>query len=171
MRLLPDHRLLAALIVVVLALAACGGAVPSSPTPAASASLSAAEQAAARDAYAGAMCPIFETLLALDPRLAAMREAGAGGGDMSAHGAEIDAIGDELLTALDALEAVPDWAPGSSLRFQLISTLHAMRAELLRAGNDPAADGAAEALAAIPFIATDALDRAMRDARDGGLPC
>ena len=69
------------------------------------------------------------------------------------------------------LEAVPEWQAGANLRYHLITALHGIRAQLLHVGNDPAAGSAADDLANVPFIASDAIDRAVQDAVEGGLTC
>lgn len=157
----------------VLALAGCAGQPPTSstPQPSVAASDAAAEDPTARAAYTAAICPVFSDIIALDPRLAAMREAGAAGGDMSEHGDELTALSDDLNGILGDLEAVPEWSSGASLRFNLISGLHGIRAQLLRAADDPSSPTAAEALASIPFLANEAMDRAMQAATEDGLAC
>ena len=162
-------------IVVLMAavlLVGCGSqATPTSTPPVPVASASAADDPVARAAFSAAICPIFDGILEIDPRLAAMRAAGSAGGDMSAQATEIDAVNDELLGLLNALEAVPEWASGMGLRFHLISSLHAIHAHLLAIGEDAASTTAAEELAALPFIATNAMDRSMQDAVGAGLNC
>lgn len=174
---LPRRFLVPAVGLLVAASAvACG--TQSAPTTAAvgpstasAPSAATAADPAARDAYSAAMCPLFTAILELDPRLAAMRDAGAAGGVMSSQGDEIDAVAGELLTLLGELEAVPEWSSGAALRHQLITALHAVRAQLLHVGGDPAATSAAGDLASLPFIASDAMDLAMGDAVEGGLTC
>lgn len=163
-------------LLAVTVLAACGATTPSSPaatdaTAAPAASVAPSVDAAARDAYNVAMCPVLVAVRDLDPRLAAMREAGAAGGDMTPHGPEIDALTEELAGLLTDLEAVPEWSEGAGLQFQLVSGLHGIRARLLRAAEDPSAQSAASDLAAIPYLATEAMDRAAADALEGGLDC
>lgn len=167
---------LVGLLAAVL-LAACAASVAPIPTtessevPAPVTGSDAPGTDAERDAYSAAMCPVFTGILELDPRLAAMREAGAGGGDVSGHAAEMDAINAELLRLLTELEAVPEWSPGVDLRHQLIGALHGIRARLLRVADDPGAGTAADGLAALPFIASDAMDLAIQDAVQAGLTC
>jgi hypothetical protein len=160
------------MLVAAVLLVGCGSqATPSSTAPVPVASASAADDPVARAAFGAAICPIFSSILEVDPRLAAMREAGSAGGDMSAQAAEIGAVSDELLALLNALEAVPEWDSGTGLRFHLISSLHGIRAHLLAMGEDAASTTAAEDLAALPFIATNAMERAMQDAVGAGLNC
>ena len=155
-----------------LALVACGTQVsPSASNLPASGAPSASIDIAARDAYAGAMCPVFTSILELDPRLAALRRVGAEGGDKAAQSAEVTALTEELLAVLNDLEAVPEWTQGAGLRYQLTMGMHGIRAHLLQIAEDPTANSTAEDLAAIPFIATEAMDLAMRDAVRGGLAC
>jgi hypothetical protein len=88
---------LAALLAITL-LAACGAvaaptATPSAasqpPTGAPSASVESEADLAARVSYSAAICPIFSGIIELDPRLQAIREAGAAGGDMTAQAGEL----------------------------------------------------------------------------------
>jgi hypothetical protein len=170
---------LAALLAITL-LAACGAvAAPSAtpnaasqpPTAAPSASVESEADLAARVSYSAAICPIFSGIIELDPRLQAIREAGAAGGDMTAQAEELREVGDILGGLLADLEAVPEWQAGANLRYHLITALHGIRAQLLHVGNDPAAGSAADDLANVPFIASDAIDRAVQDAVEGGLTC
>ncbi|HUF07664.1 MAG TPA: hypothetical protein VMP86_09850 [Candidatus Binatia bacterium] len=158
-------------LLVTILLVACGAepaptASPAGPfaTPAAGVDI------AARDAYNAAICPIFTGILDVEPRLTALRGAGAAGGDRSGHAAEIDAASDDLNVLLDDLEAVPEWSAGANLRFLLITALHAIRARILSVGEDPGAGTAAEALASLPF-SSEPMDVAMQSAVSGGLSC
>ena len=158
-------------LLVVVLLAACGTQAPPSTSSSTSAPPAPSNDAGARDAYGTAICPVFTALIALDPRLAALRTAGAEGGDVTGQATEIAGVSDELLAQLNALEAVPEWSSGADLRYHLITALHAIRARLLRIGDDAAASSAAEELASLPFIASEAMDLAMQDATEGGLTC
>lgn len=158
-------------LLVTILLVACGAqpaptASPAGPvaTPATSVDI------AARDAYSAAICPIITGILDVEPRLTALRGAGAAGGDMSGHAAEIDAASDDLKVLLNDLEAVPEWSAGANLRFLLITALHAIRARILSVGEDPGAGTAAEALASLPF-SSEPMDVAMQSAVSGGLSC
>lgn len=172
---MPFRLRLAAPVSVLLVtslLAACGAL----PSPTASsgdpvATPAASVDIAARDAYNAAICPIFTGILEIEPRLTALRRAGAAGGDMSGHATEIDAASAGLKVLLDDLEAVPEWSEGANLRFLLITALHAIRSRVLSIGEDPGAGTAAEALASLPFISSDAMDVAMQTAVSGGLNC
>lgn len=166
------HRVLVFALVALLT--ACGTA----PTPSPSASPATARPSAApsgdpeaRAAYGAAICPIFLSILEIDPRLAAMRAVGEEEGDIAAQSAELDALIGELLDILTRLEEVPAWDPGNRLRVELITALHAIRTELIAVADDPEARTAAAALAATPFVATDAMDRAMASAAGAGLSC
>lgn len=168
------RRLLVPICALAALLAAC--AEPSSSSePAGSqppqAASSATPDPAALAAYADAICPIFDAILAVDPRIGEVRAAASDGGDMSDQATEMAALGDELLDLLTDLEAVPQWDPGAALRHHLITSLHAIRTALLHVGRDPVARDAAENITAMPFIATDALDRAMSSATRDGLTC
>jgi hypothetical protein len=150
--------------------AACGGVTPSPTTTPASVPPS-ADDAAARGAYAEAICPLLIDIATLDPRLAAMRGAGAEGGDMTVHAAELELLAEELRRILNGLEAVPDWGPGQRLQFELVTALHAIRTQILIASRDLERFDAADGLAAIPFVASEILDRAMATATTAGLTC
>ena len=161
-------------LVLVAVLAACGTA----PTPSPSPSVAAADPSAgasidpqARAAYGAAICPIFTAILEIDPRLAAIRAVGDEDGDVAGQATELDALTGELLDILTHLEEVPAWDPGNRLRFELITALHAIRTQLIAVADDPSAATAAAALAATPYIATEAMDRAMAMATGGGLYC
>lgn len=168
-------RLFAPICVLVALLAACAGstspsALSGSGHPQTTAA-SPADDPAALAAYTAAMCPIFDLILAVDPRIGDVRAAAADGGDMSGQATEMAALSEELLVLLTDLEAVPQWNPGAALRHQLITSLHGIRAALLHVGRDPGAHDAADDITGMPFIATDALDRAMSLATQGGLAC
>jgi hypothetical protein len=161
-------------LALVAGLAACGAA----PTPSLSPSLVAAEPSTAasidrraRAAYGAAICPIFTAILEIDPRLAAIRAVGNQDGDVAGQATELDALTGELLDILTRLDEVPAWDPGNRLRFELITALHAIRTQLMVVADDPSAGTAAAALAATPFIATEAMDRAMASATGAGLSC
>jgi hypothetical protein len=165
---------------LVLLLTACGSLAAPSVAPSISsdpgsampsASIETEADVAARRSYSAAICPIFDGILELDPRLKAFREAGAAGGDMTPHAQDIGEVGQVLLGLLDDLEAVPEWPAGASLRYHLITALHGIRAQLLHVADDPATGSAADELANLPFLATDAMDIAVQDAVDGGLTC
>lgn len=153
-------------------LAVLGAACVQPPAPSSSATFpspAASVDVVARDAYSAAICPIFLAIVELDPRLEELRAVGAAGAPTPIDAAEIDSVVEELRVQLTALEAVPTWNPGQSLRFNLTTALHGIRAQLLSIEvDDP---GAFATLAALPFLATEAMDRAMRDAVEGGLAC
>ncbi len=168
---LPLAAPVSALLVATL-LVACGAQPAPTASPAGPVATPAAGiDFAARNAYNAAICPIFTGILDVEPRLTALRGAGAAGGDMSGHAAEIDAASDDLKVLLEDLEAVPEWAAGANLRFLLITALHAIRARILSVGEDPGAGTAAEALASLPFISSEPMDVAMQAAVSGGLSC
>jgi hypothetical protein len=174
----PFRRVVAvALLAAATLLASCGAdtAPPAgSPAPSAAASAAASVDAAVneaqRTAYNEAICPLFTALVDLDPRLAALREVGAGG-DLSGSAAELDAVSTSMLSVLDALDAVPHWAPGTELRFNLISSLHVIRTQLLIIAEEPSTAESAELLAMLPFVASEAMDRSMNRAIEGGMSC
>lgn len=174
---------LAAAVVALLAsflLTACGSV--SAPTPnespaaqpaslAPTASVESEADLAARLSYSAAICPIFSDILDLDPRLQAFRDAGAQGGDMTPQAETIAEVGDILVGLLEDLDAVPHWQAGANLRYHLTTALHGIHAQLLHVEDDLAAGTAAEELANLPFLATDAMDLAVQDAVEGGLTC
>src|SRR5688500_3783455 len=87
-----------AVLVAAVLLVGCGSqATPSSSPPVPVASASANDDPIARAAFGAAICPIFDGILEVDPRLAAMREVGSAGGDVSGQSVEIGAVKDELL--------------------------------------------------------------------------
>jgi hypothetical protein len=151
---------------LALVLAACSSpAAPSATT--ATPSPIPTDAPGAREAFGAAVCPVFTDLVALDPRLAALRAAGEGGGDVSAEADEVGAVGEELGRLLEELEAAPAWSGGNRLRLELITALHGIHAHLLAAGDD----ASAAELAAIPFVAGAGMDQAMADAVGAGLSC
>ena len=161
---------------LLVALAGCGtAAAPSSPpatvSEAPAASPSAIDDPAARAAYATAMCPLLVRVLDMDPRLGAMRSAGTAGGDMTAHEEPMASLADDLLVVLTDLDAVPTWSPGQRFRYELTTALHAIRAHILFVNEDLADAGAAEAMATIPFVASEAMDRGLATATAAGLDC
>jgi hypothetical protein len=158
-----------ALVVVMAGLSACGTqadprtrALPT-PVPTFAADPE-------RDAYEVAMCPLLMAVLDLDPRLAALRDAGTAG-DVDPVDGELAAVAASILGILDGLEAVPDWTPGSELRFNLITSLHAIRTSIVSASEQPGTAASEELLADLPFLATEAMDRSMQRAVEGGLDC
>jgi hypothetical protein len=158
----------ASLLLVVVILAACSTPAPTvepSRTP------SPSELAASRDAFNTAICPIFDEIVALDSRLEALRETGASGDEERLDIDELNAVIDKLGIQLDALENVPEWDAGQSLRFQVETALHGIRARLLQARDEAEATDALARLAALPFIASQALDLAMAQAVEGGHRC
>ena len=161
-------------LLLVAVLVACGTAPTPSPRPslvAADPSAAASIDPQARADYASAICPIFTAILEVDPRLMAMRALGEEDGDVAGQATELDALTGELLEILTRLEEVPAWDPGNRLRFELITALHAIRTQLVAVADDPSAGTAAAALAATPFIATEAMDRALANATGAGLSC
>ena len=90
---------------------------------------------------------------------------------MTVQADELEEVGDLLLGLLEDLDAVPDWQAGANLRYHLTTALHGIRAQLLHVGENPAAGSAADELANLPFIASDAMDRAVQSAVEGGLTC
>jgi hypothetical protein len=164
-------------MLLVVVLAACGLSAtptpspePQSPAPVSVAPSSTPDPEAAA-AYAAAICPIFDTILVIDPRLGVLRAAGAEGGDMTAHDAELSALADELRLVLNDLDDVPEWGPGNRFRFELTSSLHTIRAELLALARDTSHPEAAAAMAGIHFLASTAMDRAFASAVEGGFEC
>ena len=161
-------------LVLLAVLAACGAAPTPSPSPSlvvADPSAAASIDPQARADYASAICPIFTAILEVDPRLMAIRAIGEQDGDVVGQATELDALAGELGDILARLEDVPAWDPGNRLRFELVTALHAVRTQLILVADDPSARTAAAALAATPFIATEAMDRALASATGAGLSC
>lgn len=163
---------------MAVALAACGtDAVATSSPPAAATQPPPSVQPkrvtdpAARDAYGAAICPIFVTIIEVDPRVAELRDLGESGEPIGPHRDEIAAVSDDLRATLIDLAGVPDWEPGRLLVFRLRESLQAMRLQLLLAEREAASIVAARALAAIPHGANDAVEAAMAQAVAGGLSC
>lgn len=170
----PRTARTAVLLLLVATLAACGAAPTPSPSPSPTSAASSPAPSVdreARYAYGAAICPIFTAILAVDPRLAALRAVGDEDGDVAAQATELNSLASELREILTRLEEVPAWDPGNRLRFELITALHAIRTQLVVVADDPAARTAAAALAATPFVATEAMDRAMASATGAGLTC
>lgn len=169
--------LLAAALLTAAVLAACGatatpsGSIGTAVTQPPSATPRATPDPAATAAYGVAMCAIFPAILAIDPRIAHVRDMAAAGGDMTDQADEMTSLSEAMLPVLEDLEALPDWEPGRALRFQLITTLHGIRTTFLLVTQDPSARAAAQTIVDMPFIATDALDRAMSTATQAGLTC
>ena len=177
LRRLSPHRWSAASgIAATLVLVACGWVatptpVPATPTPSPTADPVAV--AAARDAYAIAICPVLIDLGDADPRLIALREAGAAGGDVSPQGGEVDALGEELELILNRLGAIPDWETGHRFQQALTINLHEIRVALaqLRELIVNADASAAEEMAAIPLIVNDEVERGFNEAVEEGFSC
>jgi hypothetical protein len=139
------------------------------PTPDASAR--AATNAAQLAAYNAAICPVFDGIVALDPRLAALRSAGANRSAGGIDPGEVDDLIADLGGLLDDLDAVPDWQAGRSLRYQVVTALHGIRARLLQVADDPTSNESLGHLAEIPFIASEAMDLAYNQAFQAGHTC
>lgn len=176
MRSLPRSVARTGAAALALLLVACGTTAPVSPSasgtdapPAATASASADPAAAA--AYSAAICPLFDRVLALDSRLAAIRAAGSDGVEVSGLSEELQLVSDELRDIVNALDEVPTWSPGRRLQFDLMSALHAIRAEILIVLEDPDDPRAADTLAGLPYVASESMDREMARALEGGLSC
>lgn len=164
------------LLVGAATLAACGadpiatpGAMPTLAT--APASAQPAADPTAREAYSAAICPLFVTIVEVDPRVGELRQLGTSGEPVGPHRDEIAAVSDELHAVRTALAAVPDWEPGRLLVFRLRESLGAMRAQLVIAEGEPASAVAARTLAAIPLGVTPAVEQAMARAVDAGMTC
>ena len=174
-------------LLAVLALTACGGQVPpptpsrlatpgdnatANPTPpTAPATPGPAAGQNARTAYSEAICPAFESLALLDPRLAALRAAEADGVDVTTLSPEIELVADELRQILNDLAAVPDWTPGVVLRNEVIRALHELRVALVSARDRVDEPDAPARLAAVPYVARPAIDVGMQQATDAGFVC
>lgn len=152
-------------LALLLPLVVAGCATTSTPTP------EPTDSTAALNAFNAAICPIFDEILEVDPRLADLRAVGAAGKAEALDPDELDAVVAVLGNQLDALEAVPDWPPGRNLRLQLIQALHGIRARLLLVSANPEVADALKDLAALPYIASDAMDLAFNRALEAGHTC
>jgi hypothetical protein len=164
-----SHRWLTAGVatLLVVALGACSGSLHSGTD----APTATPDPAQARAAYSAAICPIFDRISLTDQPLEQLRDLGRDDGDVEGARDDISALVDELGTILTDLENVPTWQPGSEFRFLLITALHDIRVRLLNVADDPTARDAADALAATPYLSSDAMDRAMDQALQAGFVC
>ena len=165
-------RLLVPACLIAAVLVGCGSAVPATTgtAPAAASATPSSESPLLAD-YITIICPVFDALVVVDPRINDLRAIATEGGDMAGEQEEIASLSDALLVLLNELEALPAWEPGAALRFELMDSLHGIRSRLLNVDRDPGAADAAALIEAMPFIATEALDRAMGAASRGGLVC
>jgi len=159
----------AAAVLCAVLFTACVFQPRAEPTPDPSAQ--AAAEAAKLSAYNAAICPVFAAILDIDPRLAALRSAGA---NRMAEGVDPDEVDDviaQLGGMLDELEAVPDWEAGRNLRYQVLSAIHGIRARLLQVADDPTSNESLDRIAELPFIASRAMDLAYNEAFQAGHTC
>ena len=160
--------------VVVALLSGCGSVTSvATPTPsigAPSPSMT-VDDPAARAAYQDAICPVLVAVADTDRPLADLRAAGEAGGDMLVHADAMTGMADELNVVLTDLEAVPVWGPGQRLRLELLTSIHAIRARILSTAEHLDRTVAAAEMAAIPYVATTAMDRAMLRAIENGFDC
>jgi hypothetical protein len=162
----------AALAVAATLLAACAAVTPvATPTMSAPTASVAVNDPAARAAYQAAICPVLTTVAEMDDPLAALRAAGEAGGDMTAHAEAMNGVADDLRVVLTDLDAVPVWDPGQRLRFELLSSIHAIRARIVATADHLDTTAAAREMAAIPYVASIAMDRAMARAIENGFDC
>jgi hypothetical protein len=166
-------RLLMPLCLIGAVLTGCGSAAPANTATGAPAGASTAPSGDPEllAEYIAVICPVFDALVVVDPRLNDLRATATEGGDMADEQEEIASLSDGILVLLNQLESLPAWEPGAGLRFQLMNSLHGIRARLLDVDRDPGAADAASLIEGMPFIATEDLDRAMGTASRGGLVC
>lgn len=169
-------RFLVPACLVAAILAGCGSVAPAGSETASDGASGGASATPVADSellaeYIAVICPVFDALVVVDPRINELRAVAADGGDMLGEQEAIASLGDDLLVLLNQLESLPAWEPGAGLRFELMSSLHGIRARLLDVDRDPGAADAAALIVGMPFIATEALDRAMGTASRGGLVC
>jgi len=69
------------------------------------------------------------------------------------------------------IDAVPAWRSGSAFRAELGTSIRALRLALSDASKRLEAPSAAERLADLPYVATDALEEALRQAAQAGFSC
>lgn len=168
----PVTPLAAVTLVALALLAACGSVTPvSTATPAAPSPSVEIDDPAARAAYQTAICPVLVAVAEMDAPLARLRAAGEAGGDMLVQAQAMDEIAGDLNDALTDLEAIPVWQPGQRLRLELLTSIHAIRARILATAEHLDRSDAAAEIAAIPYVATTAMDRAMLRAIQSGFDC
>ena len=139
------------------------------PTPDPSALAAAEAERVA--AYNAAICPVFDAIIEIDPRLAALRSAGANGAAEGVDPQDVDDLIADLGGMLEDLEAVPDWNAGRNLRYQVLTALHGIRARLLQVADDPTTNESLAVLAELPYIASHAMDLAYNEAFQAGHTC
>lgn len=127
--------------------------------------------AAARDAYIGAICPIFLHILAVDPRLASMRADGDDPTEVLTERTELAAVTVEVTVIINDLGRLPRWTAGAALQRELMTALHGVRVGLARVEQELDGPGAAAALREIPYLASARMDQAMLQAATAGLNC
>ncbi len=116
-----------------------------------------------RDAFAARMCPALAGLAVLDDQLSALRD---GPGDDDAISSTLAA----LSVARASVAGIPRWPAGVAFQRALLDSLDSIGAAIRDARSLPRHQRAA-ALAGLPFITTDAVERALQATMSKGFGC
>lgn len=164
--------------VVALGVAACSTPdVPRTPdaspthAPAAIATVVPAADLGSAAAYSEAICPIFLSILEVEPSLAAMRADGEEPAEILTDPETVGEVTGAIAVITRDLDRLPAWEPGRSLQLELITAMHGLRVSLAGIADGLDAPDAAALLAALPYIASDRMDQAMVQAATAGLDC
>jgi hypothetical protein len=141
----------------------------STPTPIATV-VPAADLGAAA-AYSEAICPIFLSILDVEPALAAMRADGLEPAEILTDAETVIEVTGAIAVITRDLDRLPAWEPGRLLELELITAMHGLRVSLAGIADGLEAPDAADLLAALPYIASDRMDQAMVRAATAGLDC
>jgi hypothetical protein len=166
------------LIALALGVAACSTTDPlptpeplPSSTPAPIATVVPAADLGAAAAYSEAICPIFLSILDVEPALAAMRADGLEPAEILTDAETVIEVTGAIAVITRDLDRLPAWEPGRLLELELITAMHGLRVSLAGIADGLEAPDAATLLAALPYIASDRMDQAMVRAATGGLDC
>jgi hypothetical protein len=144
--------------------------LPSS-TPAAIATVVPAADLAGASAYSEAICPIFLSILEVEPALAAIRADGLEPAEILTDAEAVVEVTGAIAVITQDLDRLPAWEPGRPLQLELITAMHGLRVSLAGIADGLETPDAATLLAALPYIATERMDQAMVRAATGGLDC
>jgi len=144
--------------------------LPSS-TPAAIATVVPAADLAVAAAYSEAICPIFLSILEIEPALAAIRADGLEPAEILTDAETVVEVTGAIAVITQDLGRLPAWEPGRPLQLELITAMHGLRVSLAGIADGLETPDAATLLAALPYIATERMDQAMVRAATGGLDC
>lgn len=171
-------RIRASCLVLALGVAACSATdVPATPdsqpssTPAAIATVVPAADLGSAAAYSQAICPIFLSILEVEPALAAMRADGLEPAEILTDAEAVGEVTGAIAVITQDLDRLPAWEPGRQLQLELITAMHGLRVSLAGIADGLDAPDIAALLAALPYIASDRMDQAMVQAATAGLDC